>query len=132
VQHQSAATRPHLTDRIQPLPPSTKSPKTFSDRRAATSYGPDDLAAGLAEPRSNLDSATTHLVLAPMRKMWRTRTVYRAALIRRRRYRSDAAPITRPAIWPSGEITSVLGKAETGMIRLNSAAIWSPGSLRFG
>ena len=38
AQHQSAATRPYLTDRIQPLPPSTKNSKTFSDL-AATSYG---------------------------------------------------------------------------------------------
>ena len=42
------------------------------------------------------------------------------------------APSTRPAIRPSGEITSVLGKAATGMSRLNSAAMWSAGSLRLG
>jgi hypothetical protein len=49
-----------------------------------------------------------------------------AALIRRRRSWSDAAPITRPAILPSGEITSVLGKAEMGISRLNSSAMRSP------
>jgi hypothetical protein len=38
VQHQSATTRPHLTDRIQPLPASTKGLKTFSDRTAAAVY----------------------------------------------------------------------------------------------
>jgi hypothetical protein len=55
-----------------------------------------------------------------------------AALIKRRRSWTEAAPITRPAILPSGEITSVLGKALMGMSRLNSAAIRSPGSLRLG
>src|SRR6185437_15979656 len=55
-----------------------------------------------------------------------------AALIKRRRSWTEAAPITRPAILPSGEITSVLGKALMGMSRLNSAAITSPGSFRLG
>ena len=55
-----------------------------------------------------------------------------AALIKRRRSWTEAAPITRPAILPSGQITSVLGKALMGMSRLNSAAIRSPGSLRLG
>jgi hypothetical protein len=41
VQHQSAAAVAPLTDRYQPLPPSTKSEKTFSDF-AATVYGSDD------------------------------------------------------------------------------------------
>lgn len=62
----------------------------------------------------------------------RPRCCYRAALIRRRKSRPDAAPITRPAILPSGEITSVLGKAATGISRLNSAAMRSTGSLRLG
>ena len=55
-----------------------------------------------------------------------------AALIKRRRSWTEAAPIRRPAILPFGEITSVLGKALMGMSRLNSAAIRSPGSLRLG
>jgi hypothetical protein len=44
VQQQSAATRAHLADRIQPLPPPTKSPKTFNDH-AATSYGSEVIGA---------------------------------------------------------------------------------------
>jgi hypothetical protein len=53
-----------------------------------------------------------------------------AALIRRRRSWTEAAPMTRPAILPSGEITSVLGRALMGMSWLNSAAIRSPGSFQ--
>jgi len=53
-------------------------------------------------------------------------------LIKRRRPWTEAAPITRPAILPSGEITSLLGRALMGMSRLNSAAIRSPGSFRLG
>jgi hypothetical protein len=40
VQHKSAATTAHLTDRLEPLPTSTRCAKTFSDH-AATSYGLD-------------------------------------------------------------------------------------------
>jgi len=46
-----------------------------------------------------------------------------AALIKWRRSWTEAAPMTRPAILPSGEITSVLGSALMGMSWLNSAAI---------
>src|SRR6185437_7398858 len=46
-----------------------------------------------------------------------------AALIKRRRSWTEAAPMRRPAILPSGEITSVLGKALRGTSRSNSAAI---------
>ena len=42
-----------------------------------------------------------------------------APLIKRRRSWTEAAPMTRPAILPSGEITSVLGRALMGMSRLN-------------
>src|SRR5205823_5618333 len=59
VQHRIAAATTHLTDRHQPLPPSTKSGKTFSDP-AATSYGPEGgIFASMGGPTSAADRPHT-------------------------------------------------------------------------